>query len=98
MVIRASSFAIEFYSEGVVDALNPANMAGGMVASQDVFRFLGSHMLTRQNDYKMRVRNAVRAGLPVSTALRLQTRRSALFRGDEAFMAHWTPLKDEKAT
>lgn len=62
-----------------------------------MFRFLGANMLAKQSDYKLRVRNAVRAGLPVSTALRLQTRRSAQFRGDESFMAHWTPLKDDKA-
>lgn len=54
-------------------------------------------MIARQTEYRTRVRNAIRAGLPASTALRLQTRRSALFRGDEAFVAHWTPLKDEQA-
>lgn len=73
-------------------------MASTMVAGSDVFRFLGLHMLSKQSDYKARVRNAIRAGVPVSTALRLQTKRSAVFRGDEAFVAHWTPLKDEKAT
>lgn len=79
--------------------LNPANMSttGGMIAGSDVFRFFRQNMLNSQNDYKVRVRNAVRAGVPVSTEIRLQTRRSAVFRGDERFAAHWTPLKDEKA-
>lgn len=72
-------------------------MAGTMVAGSDVFRFFGQNMLGKQSDYKTRVRNAIRVGSPVSTGLRLQTRRSAVFRGDESFMAHWTPLKDEKA-
>lgn len=97
LVVRASNFVIEFYSEGIVEMLNPANMAGTMVAGTDVFRFFGLNMMAKQSEYKTRVRNAIRAGMPVSTELRLQTRRSAIFRGDEKFVAHWTPLKDEKA-
>ena len=97
LIVRASNFVIEFYSEGIVEMLNPANMAGTMVAGTDVFRFFGVNMMAKQSEYKVRVRNAIRAGMPVSTELRLQTRRSAIFRGDEKFVAHWTPLKDEKA-
>ncbi|KAJ4389525.1 hypothetical protein N0V93_006995 [Gnomoniopsis smithogilvyi] len=97
LVVRASNFNIDFYSDGVVEALNPANMAGSLIVGSEVFRFFGQNMLTKQNDYKTRVKNAIRAGLPTTTPLRLQTRRSAVFRGDEAFLAHWTPLKDEKA-
>ncbi|KAF3760387.1 hypothetical protein M406DRAFT_269000 [Cryphonectria parasitica EP155] len=97
LVVRASNFVIEFYSEGVMEALSPANMAGTMVAGSDVFRFFAQNMISKQSEYKTRVRNSIRGGTPVSTALRLQTKRSAVFRGDEAFMAHWTPLKDDKA-
>lgn len=97
LVVRASTWTIEFFSDGIVDSLNPANLAAGMVAGSEVFRFLGQHMLTKQNDYKPRVRNAIRSGMPTSTRLRLQTKRSAMFRGDESFLAHWTPLKDVKA-
>lgn len=46
--------------------------------------------------YKGRVRAALRAGSAISIQVRLQTRRSAAFRGDEMFAAHWTPLKDAK--
>ncbi|KAK7992045.1 hypothetical protein PG988_000839 [Apiospora saccharicola] len=72
-----------------------------MVGS-DVFKFLKSCMIgpsavAAAGDYKNRVRGCVRAGHPVSIDLRLQTRRSAKFRGDEAFVVHWTPLKDERA-
>lgn len=97
-MVRASTFNIEFYSEGIVEALNPANMTDSLIAGSEVFRFFAQNMLTKQNDYKIRVRSALRAGMPTSTPLRLQTRRSAVFRGDEAFLAHWTPLKDAKAT
>ncbi|POS75652.1 hypothetical protein DHEL01_v205950 [Diaporthe helianthi] len=97
LVVRANNFVIEFYSGGIVEMLNPANMAGSTVAGTDVFRFLSANMMVKQSEYKTRVRNAIRAGMPVSTELRLQTRRSAIFRGDEKFVAHWTPLKDEKA-
>lgn len=95
--MRASTFTIQFYSEGLIESLNPAALAGINIDGSDVFRFLGHNMIARQTEYRARVKNAVRAGIPVSTALRLQTRRSAVFRGDEAFVAHWTPLKDENA-
>lgn len=95
--MRANTFVIEFYSEGMVESLNPATTAGIMIVGSDVFRFLGHHMISKQTEYRTRVKTAIRSGVPVSTALRLQTRRSAMFRGDEAFVAHWTPLKDEKA-
>lgn len=98
LVVRAITYNIEFYSDGIVDTLNPANLTGSMVAGSEVFHFLGQNMLTKQSDYKHRVRNAMRAGVPTSTPLRLQTKRSAVFRGDETFLAHWTPLKDEKTT
>lgn len=96
-MVRANTYVIEFYSEGIVEMLNPANMAGTMVAGSEVFRFFGLNMMAKQSEYKARVRNAIRVGMPISTELRLQTRRSAVFRGDEKFVAHWTPLKDEKA-
>ncbi len=75
--------------------LNPANTSG-LIAGNDIFRFFRQNMTTPQNDYKARVRNALRQGQPISVELRLQTSRSALFRGDENFMSHWTPLKDDK--
>jgi hypothetical protein len=75
--------------------LNPANTSG-LVAGNDVFRFFRANMTVPQNDYKARVRNSLRMGQPLSVELRLQTSRSALFRGDESFMSHWTPLKDDK--
>ncbi|KAK1584904.1 uncharacterized protein LY79DRAFT_610923 [Colletotrichum navitas] len=97
LVVAYDSFIIRFYSEGVLDMLHPANNTVGLVAGQDVFRFLKQNMMNHQSDYKARVRNGMRAGAPVSLEVRLQTRRSAQFRGDEKFMTHWTPLKDEKS-
>ncbi|KAK6223596.1 Aureochrome1 [Colletotrichum tabaci] len=97
LVVSYDAFIIRFYSEGVLDMLHPANNTVGLVAGQDVFRFLKQNMVNHQSDYKSRVRNALRAGGPVSVDVRLQTRRSALFRGDERFVTHWTPLKDEKS-
>ncbi|KAK6854580.1 hypothetical protein PG995_009673 [Apiospora arundinis] len=136
IVVRADSFVINFYSQGVADVLHPlghgsnssnsynsstltldknnSNNSNGsngarrtsshdskMVGS-DVFKFLKSCMIgpsavNAAGDYKNRVRSCVRGGHPVSVDLRLQTRRSAKFRGDEAFVVHWTPLKDERA-
>ncbi|KAF6813814.1 Aureochrome1 [Colletotrichum sojae] len=97
LVVSYDSFVIRFYSEGVMEMLHPANNTVGLVAGQEVFRFLKQNMVNHQSDYKARVRNALRQGAPVSVEVRLQTRRSALFRGDERFQTHWTPLKDEKS-
>lgn len=132
IVVRADSFVIHFYSQGVADVLHPLGGqsnssnnnnhngttmtdggSNGVSASRtssqeiamvgsDVFKFLKSCMIgpsaaAAAGDYKNRVRSCVRAGHPVSVDLRLQTRRSAKFRGDEAFVVHWTPLKDERA-
>lgn len=96
IVVQANTFIISYYSEGVVEALNPVNNTG-LVAGQEVFRFFKQNMISKETDYRSRVRNAIRAGSPISVELRLQTRRSAKFRGDEVFATHWTPLKDDKA-
>lgn len=94
LVVRADTFVIKFYSEGVVDVLNPANNTG-LVVGQEIFRFFKQNMVGRDSDYRTRVRSAIRVGNPVSLELRLQTMRSAKFRGDERFVTHWTPVKDE---
>lgn len=96
IVVRADTWVISFYSEGVTEVLNPANNVALMVG-QDVFRFFKQNMVGKEMDYRSRVRNAVRMGSPISIELRLQTLRSAKFRGDERFITHWTPLKDQNA-
>ncbi|KAI1855501.1 hypothetical protein JX266_000366 [Neoarthrinium moseri] len=95
IIARADNFVIKFYSAGVTETLHPANQTGGPPVGQDIFRFFKQNMLAHQSDYKNRVRNAIQSGFPISVEIRLQTRRSAMFRGDESFMTHWTPLKDE---
>ncbi|KAK9791464.1 hypothetical protein SCARD494_07647 [Seiridium cardinale] len=96
LVVRADNFVIAYYSEGVLEALNPANNTA-LITGQEVFRFFRQNMVTKETDYRSKVRSAVRSGTPISVELRLQTRRSARFRGDEVFATHWTPLKDENA-
>ncbi|KAK8045176.1 hypothetical protein PG993_005200 [Apiospora rasikravindrae] len=122
IVVRADSFIVHFYSQGVADVLHHAGYSNNSSTSaldssnsasrasshesamvgSDVFKFLKSCMISPSavsaaGDYKNRVRSCIRAGHSVSVDLRLQTRRSARFRGDEAFVVHWTPLKDERA-
>ncbi|KAK7952799.1 uncharacterized protein PG986_008527 [Apiospora aurea] len=94
LVVKADTFVIHFYSEGVSEMLHPGNTAG-LVTGQEVFRFFKANMVSKETDYRSRVRLAVRNGNPISVEIRLQTRRSALYRGDERFVTHWTPLKDE---
>ncbi|KAJ0336220.1 hypothetical protein COL922a_008242 [Colletotrichum nupharicola] len=97
LVLSYDSFIIRFYSEGVMEMLYPANNTIGLVTGQEIFRFFKQNMVNHQSDYKVRVRSAIRSGSPISMEIRLQTRRSALFRGDEKFVTHWTPLKDDKS-
>jgi hypothetical protein len=94
LVVQANNFTIHFYSEGITEILNPANNEG-LVSGQEIFRFFKQNMVNKESDYRARVRNAIRAGHPISVEIRLQTRRSAKFRGDERLVTHWTPLKDE---
>ncbi|KAK8124292.1 uncharacterized protein PG998_000051 [Apiospora kogelbergensis] len=96
LVVRADDFVVHFYSEGVSEMLHPGNTAG-LVTGQDVFRFFKANMVGKESDYRGRVRLAIRNGQPLSVEIRLQTRRSALYRGDERFVTHWTPLKDENS-
>lgn len=96
LVVRADNFVIQYYSEGVLEVLNPANNSS-LIAGQDVFRFLKQNTVGKETDYRNRVRGAIKSGRPISIELRLQTRRSARYRGDEVFATHWTPLKDENA-
>jgi hypothetical protein len=84
--------------------LNPANNLAGIsgIGGTEVFRFLRQNMAQQQqgyhlNDLKQQVRSAIRVGHPLSAEIRLATKRSAVFRGDEKFLTHWTPVKDEAA-
>lgn len=75
--------------------LDPYSLAGVPVVGSDVFKFLGQHSSAIGRDFKQRVRAALKAGLALSLDLHLRTRRAIVFRGDEKFATHWTPLKDE---
>jgi hypothetical protein len=88
---------IRFYSSGILDMLNPANVANSQIVGTDIFKFLGHHATTVSKDYKARVRAALKAGQPISVDIHVSTRRSAMFRGDEKFATHWTSLKDDHA-
>ncbi|KAK8069595.1 hypothetical protein PG994_006211 [Apiospora phragmitis] len=88
--------------DGGSNSASRASIRESAIVRSDVFKFLKSCMIGPSaaavaGDYKNRVRSCVRAGHPISVDLRLQTWRSAKFRGDEAFVVHWTPLKDERA-
>lgn len=66
------------------------------VVGQDIFRYFKQHQPGPIHaDFKSGIRKAIKGGMPASAGIRLQTRRSAAYRGDENFMTHWTPLKNE---
>jgi hypothetical protein len=87
------TFFISFYSAGMVDMLYPAKPNSGQIVGIDVFRFLGRHAHSLSRDFKSRVKGALKVGATVSVELSLRTRQ---YHGVEKFVAHWTPLKDEK--
>lgn len=86
---------IRFVSAGFVEVLNPQNLARGQIVGTDVFKFLAQHATTMSKDFKSRVKTALRMGQAVSADIRLSTHRAAVFRGDEQFVTHWTPMKNE---
>jgi len=96
LIMSFETLNIRFISAGLVAVLNPTNVArSGAIVGTDVFRFLTAHATTLGKDFKQRVRGALRMGQPISVDVRLSTHRSAVFRGDEEFVTHWTPMKNE---
>ena len=77
--------------------LNPNNVANSHIVGTEIFKFLKQNAISHSSEYKTRVRSSLKGGFPVSVEVHLETRRSAMFRGDEKFVTHWTPLKDEDA-
>ena len=95
IVASYDNLVIRFYSPGILDVLNPDNMAGNPTVGTNVFKFLNHHATSLSRDYKAKVGAALRAGLAISIDTHLCTRRAMMFRGDERYATHWTPLKDE---
>ncbi|KAI0163605.1 hypothetical protein BJ166DRAFT_465879 [Pestalotiopsis sp. NC0098] len=110
MVVRAEDYTIKFYSDEIVQSLVPTTGGGekppgamgpekprAPIVGQDIFRYFKQHQPgTIHADFKGSVKKAIKSGIPASAGIRLQTRRSAAYRGDENFMTHWTPLKNEQ--
>lgn len=89
---------IEYSSSGIFEVLNPAIIGNSTAIGMNVFKFFKQSMMSRnQTDYQKKVQAALKIGTAISVMLQLQTRRSAVFRGDESFAVHWTPVKDEWA-
>ncbi|KAI5360123.1 Putative PAS domain, RGS domain, PAS domain superfamily protein [Septoria linicola] len=110
LIISYPSLTIHFNSAGISDILIPSThhhsnsrthlhdqaSRPNRYTDRHVFNFLKDHMMKREkkSDWQAKVRNSLKKGQPISVALNLQTKRSIAFRGDEKFLAHWTPLKD----
>lgn len=99
MIVDTDTMLIAFSSAGVMDLLYPqrgyntSTNDRNRVIGQDIFKFLGFHTANGlARDYKARVKNALKAGMAISTDLHLSTRRTMT---PELFATHWTPLKNE---
>ena len=77
--------------------LNPTILANNQIVGTDIFKFISNNATQSTRDYKARVRNALKMGMAISVDIYLETRRSMVYRGDERFATHWTPVKDENA-
>lgn len=89
---------IEYNSNGIFEVLNPAIIGNSTAVGMNVFKFFKQSMMARnQTDYQKKVQAALKQGSAISILLQLQTRRSAVFRGEEPFNLHFTPIKDEWA-
>lgn len=98
LVVRYDNMNIDYCSNGIFEVLNPAIIGNSTAVGMNVFKFFKQSMMSRnQTDYQRKVQAALKAGSAISILLQLQTRRSAVFRGDEGFAVHWTPVKDEYA-
>ena len=97
-MVKYETFYIEFYSPGVKEMLNPTNPVNNHIVGHDIFKFLKANAGNSSgSDYKTRIRNSLKGGYPISVEFGMETRRSAMFRGNETFVTHWTPLKDENS-
>ena len=97
LVMSYDNLVIQFYSAGIVEMLDPTNLAKGPLVGAEIFKFLARQTESMPRDYKGRVKSALKVGSAISLNLHLFTRRSMIFRGDECFATHWTPLKDEQS-
>jgi len=97
LVIKYNTFAIEYYSLGIVDILGITNKTSHDFVGSNIFKFLGQHTAALPREYKAKVKNALSNGQAISASINLFTLRSlARSRGDDKFFTHWTPCKDEK--
>ena len=94
-LVLSPSFVIDFFSPDVVDMLLIDPAVDTTFVGSDVFRVLGNYAPGLPKTFRERVRGSVQAGRAISADLQLSTRRSMMMRGNERFVSHWTPLKDE---
>jgi hypothetical protein len=93
------SLPIAYASSGLTSTINPAAPASAPNIGTDVFRFVKDNLLapTQMPAFRDRVLAALREGRAVSVKVGLKTRRSVMGRGEESFVSHWTPVKDERS-
>jgi hypothetical protein len=86
-----------FHSKGIAEMLYPtkAEQSSSQLVGCEIFKFLAQHTPSNKlsNDFKSRVKTALRVGNAISLDLTLCTRR---VMGFEKFVVRWTPLKDEE--
>lgn len=90
LVIKYDSFAIQYYSLGIVDMLGITNKSSHEFVGNNIFRFLAQHTTNLPREYKSKVKDALKHGQAISASINLFTLRSlARSNGDDKFFTHW---------
>ncbi|SMR47950.1 unnamed protein product [Zymoseptoria tritici ST99CH_3D1] len=94
-----ATLPIAYASAGLISSINPSAPANAPRIGMDVFKFIKDNLLApaQMPAFKDRVLAALREGRAVSVKVGLKTRRSVVGRGEEGFVSHWTPVKDERS-
>jgi len=97
-VISYPDYIIRYHSAAAADIFNPRNVGGRLLVGSDVLHYINSNVTAPiRKPTRSRLKAALSAGHAVSIDIYTETKRLTAFRGDDKFVVHWTPIKDENA-
>ncbi|KAI9832200.1 MAG: hypothetical protein M1826_002204 [Phylliscum demangeonii] len=100
LVLDCEHLHIRFHSRAVVEILAPMGPLHTPFIGRDVFRVLSECAIAPPRNFKSDVKKSVGSGLALSVTLRLAMPRANANDpvGDQTYVTHWTPLKDDQGT
>lgn len=76
MVIRAGSYEIEHFSQGLAETLGVKTDNSNFLDGADVFKILSQHATSLPRDFKSKVKRALKQGQAVTASIDLVTATS----------------------